>query len=148
MVQVGLRTLCNAHLDVDRVVVDIDLDGLDVREHVTIVIIIVTSGIIVFFQALVHLLLVIDVASLHAKHGIQIVGGHDGVTHPCDVADVVFVAFIDFHIDIDVLLVVSRNRVFKDRRIAETQLVVLFDKSLLGFLVTLVGKLLRLEDIG
>ena len=147
-VEVGLRTFRHTHLHIDGVVVDIDFHGLDVREHVTVVVIVVTSGIIVFFQTLVHVLLVIHVTFLHAQHGIQVVGGYHGVSHPGDVTDIVFVTFVEFHIDIHVLVVVGADGVNEDGGIAESQLVVFLDKGLLGFLIAFVGELLRLEEAG
>ena len=49
MVQVSLWTFYDAHLDIDRVTIDIHFYWLDVREYVTIVVIVVTSSIVVFF---------------------------------------------------------------------------------------------------
>ena len=144
-VEVGLRTFRHAHLYIDGVVVDIDFYGLNVREHVTVVVIVVTSGIIVIFQTLVDVLLVIHVTLLHAQHGIQVVGGHHGVTYPGDVADIILVTFVELHIHIYMLVVVVADRVNEDGGIAESQLIVFLDEGLLGFLIALVGELLRLE---
>ena len=101
-----LWTLGDAHLDIDGVVVDVHLDGLDVGEHVTVVVVVVSGSVVVFAQALLDMSLVVDIAALHAEDGVQIVGGDNGITHPRDVADVVLVALIELDIDIDVLVVV------------------------------------------
>ena len=52
------------------------------------------------------------------------------------------------HIDIDVLVVVVRDRVFEDGGIAEAQFVVFVYQRLLGLVIALIGELLRLEDVG
>ena len=145
MVEVCLRTLGDAHLQVDGVANDVHLDGVDIREDVAIVVVVVACGIVVFPQALVDVLLVIDISLFHAQHGIQIVGGDHGVAHPGDVADEILVALVDFHIDVHVLVVVLGYRVFDDGGIAEAQLVVLVDQCLLGFLIAFVSELLGLE---
>ena len=93
------------------------------------------------------MLLVVDVALLHVEHGIQVVGGDNGVAHPGDVADEVFLTLIDLHIDIDMPVVVGADGVLKDGGIAETQFVVLVDQCLLGFLIALVGEFLRFEHV-
>ena len=102
----SLRTFCHTHLHIDRVVVDIDFHGVDVRKDITVVVIIVASSIIILLQALVDVLLVIYIALLHAQYGIQIVGGNHGITYPGDVTDIVFVTFVEFHVDIHMLIVV------------------------------------------
>ena len=89
--------------------------------------------------------LVIYVTTLHAQHSIQIVGGYDGVTHPGDLTDIVFLSLVEFHIDIHVLVVVGAHRIFKDGGIAESQLIIFLDEGLLSFLIAFVGELLRLE---
>ena len=147
MVQTGLRAFHDAHLQVDGVAYDIHFHGVDVREDVTIVIIVVAGCVIVFFQALVDKFLVIDVTLLHIEHGIQVVGGHDGVAHPCDITDVVLVTLFNLYIDVHVLLVIVPDGVFEDSGIAEAQFVVFLYQLLLGLLVTLVGELLGLEEV-
>ena len=146
--EVGLRSFGDAHLQVDGVAHDVHLGRVDAREHVAVVVVVVTHGILVLQQSLVHELLVVDVALLHAQCGVQIVGSDDGIAHPGDVAQVVFLTFLNLHVDVDVLLVDVPHGVFEDGGIAEAQLVVFLDEGLLGLVVALGSELLRLEEIG
>ena len=147
MVKTGLRTLHDTHLEVDTVVDDVHLDRLDAGEHVTIVVIVVAGGIIIFLQALLQQSLVVGVALLHAQHGIQIIGSNHRITYPSDVPDKILVTLIDTQEDIDMLIVVVPDGVFKDGRIAEAQLIVFLNQLLLGLLIALVGEFLRLEEV-
>ena len=148
VVEMGLRSFCDAHLKVDGVAGDIHLHGLDVREDIAVVVVPVAGSVVVFLQALVDVLLVVDVALLHFKHVVQVVGGDNGVSHPCDVADIVLVALVDLHKHVHVLLVVVGDGVFQDGGVAEAEFVVLVDHGLLGLAVALVGEFLRLEEVG
>ena len=85
--QVSLRSLCHAHLKVDGIAVDIHFGRIDVREHVTIVVIEVAHSIFIFLQSLAQEFLVIYIALLHAEHGIQIVSSIYSVAHLVDIAE-------------------------------------------------------------
>ena len=144
--QVSLRSLCHAHLKVDGIAVDVHFGRIDVREHVTIVVIEVAHSIFIFLQSLAQEFLVIYIALLHAEHGIQIVGSIYGVAHPVDIADKVALTLIYLDIYVDVLLVEVAYAVFQDLRITITILVVFVDEFLLVFLPSLRSKLLRFEE--
>ena len=142
-----LSAFLNAHLEVDGVAHDVDLDGIEVIEQVTIVPIVVTDGVIVFPQALVEQLLVIDVTFFHAQGCVQIVCGNYGIAHPGDVTDVVALSLFQLDIDIDMFFVDSPYGIFQDSSIAVSQLVILVDKCFLGFVVTLGREFLGLKHV-
>ena len=147
MTDMSLCSFLDTHLEVDGVAYDVDLDGIEVIEKVTIVPIVVTNGIVVFLEALVELLLVIDVTFLHAQGGIQIVCGDYGITHPCNITQIVALAFFNLDKDIDVLLVDSPYGVFQDSSIAVSHLVILVDKHFLGLVIALWCKFLGLKEV-
>ena len=146
MADVSLSAFDNPHLKVDRVAHDVDLGRLQVVEQVTAVPVLVAHGVLVFRQSLVHQLLVVHVALLHAEDAAQIVGREHRIAHPCYVADVVFLAFIHLYEYVDVLGVYVPHAVAHDVCVAVTQLVILVDKVLLVFLVTLGRVLLRFQE--
>ena len=93
------------------------------------------------------MLLVVYIALLHFKHGIQVVGGDNSVSHPSDVANEVLVSLVDLHIDVHMVIVVVADGIFNDACIAETEFIVLVNQCLFGLTVTLVSKLFRLEEV-
>ena len=72
MAQISLRSLCYAHLQIDRVAINIDFSRFDTREHITIIIVEVRNSVIIFIQALTQYLLVIYIALLHAEQCFEI----------------------------------------------------------------------------
>ena len=142
-----LCTLLNAHLKVDAVAYDVNLGRLQVIEQVTVVPVVVAYGIFVLLQAFVHEFLVIDVTFSHTEGMIQIVAGDDGITDPCDVAQVVALTFFHLDKDVDVVLVDGPYGVFQNGCVAVAQFVILVDERLLGFIVTLRGIFLGLEEV-
>ena len=88
------------------------------------------------------MLLVIHIASLHAQHGIQIVGSHNGVTHPSDLTDIVFISLVEFHMDIHVLVIIGAHGIYEDGGIAESQFVVFLNQGQLSILIALIGEFL------
>ena len=93
MRDVCLGTFLNTHFQVDGVTNYIDLRRIKLVEEVSVVPVQVTYGIIIVLQAFVHELLVIYVALLHAKHGLQDVCLIYGITNPCDITEIVFLSF-------------------------------------------------------
>ena len=150
---VSLLSFEDTHLQVDGVAHDVHFRRLQVIEQVSVVPVEVTHGIIVFRQSLVHQLLVIHVTFLHAeditqaRHIAYSVSRIDGVTHPGDVADKVFLSLIHLNIYINVLGVVGPHGVFHDNDITIAQLVVFVDEVFLVGLVAFGSVFLRLEDI-
>ena len=70
-VDARLRTFLNTHLNIDRVAYDVYIHRLKVVEYVTVVPVSVAYSILVQREALVHELLVIDVAGLHTENILQ-----------------------------------------------------------------------------
>ena len=104
VVDICLRTLLNAHLQIHGVAHDVRLARVELVEYVTIVIIEVTDGILVILGALVNQLLVIDIALLHAEVVVQHIRGIERVTNPLDVTDVIALTLV--HGDVDIHAVV------------------------------------------
>ena len=144
----SLRPFRNTHLDVYRITIDVDVSGLDVGEHITVVVIPVSYSVLVVVETFPHLLLVIHVTAPHAQHLVQILSRYDRVAHPGDVTDVVFLAFIDFDIDVDMLVVHRPHGVLQNLHVTISQLVVFLYELFLGFLVSLISELLRLQERG
>ena len=144
----GLRTLLDTHFHVDGVAHHVDIGGVNAREDITIIIIIVVYGIIVLEQTFVHELLVIDIAALHAQHGIEVVGVDHRITCPRNVSEVIFLTFIDTEQYANMLLVNIPHRILQDGSIAESQLVIPLYQVALGFGITLWSEfLLGLEQV-
>ena len=115
---------------------DVVLDGHKLIEEVAAVHVEVSHSVIVFVCALVENLLVIDIAFLDAKDIIENVGGEDGVSHPGDIRNVVFLPLFDIEVNIDAVFAVINHRVGYDFGIAVAFLVVFVDDELeVGFVV-------------
>ena len=148
----SLRSFCDAHLQIDAIAHHVHFHGVELIEQITIVPIGITHGVLVLGEALVQMLLVVDITLLHVEDVAQAhyvaytIGRINRVAHPCDVADVVLPAFVDFHIDVDMLRIGIPHAVLKDNGIAITVFIVFLDELLLVFLPTLGGELLRLEE--
>ena len=140
------RTLLYAHLDIDGVAHDIHLGRIDAGEHITVVPIQVTHSVIVATQTLFQQCLVIYVTTLHGEQLVQSVGSIYGITHPLDVADVVFLTLIHLDIDIDMLVVVVPHTILKDGSITVTVLVILGNQLLFILLPTLGRVFLLLQE--
>ena len=139
-----LLSFHDAHLKVDGVADDVNLGRLQVVEQVTVVPISIAHGIIVLRQTLVQILLVIHIALFHVEQTAQIVGSINGVAHPRDVAQVVFLTFIHLNIYVDVLVIHVPDAVFQNLEVAITILVVLLDKVFLVLIPAFWCVLLRL----
>ena len=111
------------------------------------IVIVVANSILIFAQSFADELLVVDVTTLHVQCSVQSVGGNYRITHPCDVADKVFLTFIHMNVDIDMLFVNVSHRVLQNLHVTIAQLIILFYQCLLGLLVSLVSKLLGLEEV-
>ena len=149
MAQIGLLVLHDADFQVDRVAHDVHLGRLHLREHITVVIVDVAHGILVAVarNALVDVLLVVDVALLHVQDGVQLVGVINGVSHPRDVADVVFLAFVHLHVDVHVLVVLVPHAVFQNHGVTIAMLVVFIQQVLLVFLPAVGRIFLRFQEV-
>ena len=144
----SLRALLNAHFQVDAVADDVHFGRLQVVEQVTVVPVEVAHGVVVLRESLVHVLLVVDVAFLHAQHIGQMVGVVDGVSHPSDVPQIVFLPLVHLYIYIDVLVVEVPDAVFQNGGIAVSVLVVFVNQVLFVFLPALRCELLLLQEGG
>lgn len=102
----GLLALVDAHFVVDAVAFDVYLHGVEVEEEVAIVLIEFRHRVVVFVQAFVQLFQVVHIAPIDVQHTAQVVARIDRIARPSDVAEVVFFAFVDSEIDIDMIFVV------------------------------------------
>ena len=149
---VSLRSFGDAHLQIDAIANDVHFHGVELIEQITVVPIGITHGVLVLGESLVQVFLVVDVALLHVEDVAQAhyvtytIGRINRVAHPCDVTDVVLPAFVDFHIDVDMLRIGIPHAVLKDDGIAITVFVVFLDELLLVFLPALGSELLGLEE--
>ena len=148
MADVCLYAFGDTHLQIDAVTHDVHLGRLQLVEQVTVVPIQVAHGIVILGEAFVEQFLVVHITFLHAQRLTQLVGGINGVAHPCDVADEILTSLVHLHIHIHMLLVVVPNAVGQDGGITVTIFIVFLYQILLVFLPPFRGKLLRLEDIG
>ena len=144
--QVSLRSLSDAHFEVDRVAIDIDFGRIDVREHITIIIIEVSHRIIILIQALVQEFLIIYITLLHGEQSIQTVCIIDSITHPRDITDEILLTLIYLHIYIDMLLIVVADAIFQNLGITITILVVFIYQLSLILFPAFRCKLLRFEE--
>ena len=67
MAQMGLRTFQHTHLQVDGVADNILLSRVDGREDITVVVVEVGHGIVVFSESLVEQLLIVDITLSHSQ---------------------------------------------------------------------------------
>ena len=144
----SLRTFGDAHFQVNGVAHDVNFYRVDAREDVAVVVIIVSSGIVVFFQSFVQVFLVVDITLLHVKLSVEELGSIDGVTHPIDVSDVVFLTFVHLQHDIDMLVVEVPHAVFQYDGVTVSVFVVFLNEVLLVFLPAFGCELLRFQEVG
>ncbi len=111
MRDVRLRSFLYAHLEVDRVSHYIYLHWLQVVEQITVIPISITNSILVFSQTLVKQFLVIHITLLHAEQSREVIRSIYRIAYPCDVADIVFLSFIQLEVNINVLVVIRRNTI-------------------------------------
>ena len=142
MTDVSLLVFGYTHFEVDRVAYDIHLCRVEAIEQITIVPIVVAHGILILRESFVQLLLVIYVTGLHTKQSVEVVTRDDGVAHPCDIADIVFLSFVDLDIEVDMVLINVPHTILQNSHVAKAQLVILVDKVLFGGLVSLIGEFL------
>ena len=145
MTEVCLRSFGHSHLQVDGVAHHIHLHGVDVREHVAVVPVVVAHGILVALQSFLYQGLVIHVALFHLQRAVQEVGVHHSVSCPAYVSHVVALSLFHLDIQVHVLLVVVPHTVCQYLHVAEAQFVVFVDKVLSGSLVAFGSKLLGLH---
>ena len=149
---VGLRSFCDAHLQVDAIANDVHFDGVELIEQITVVPVGIAHGVLVLGESLVQVLLVVDVALLHvedvakALYIAHTIGWINRVTHPCDVANEVLPTFVDLYVDVHMLRVDIPHAVLKDNGIAVAVFVIFLDELLLVFLPALGSKLLGLKE--
>ena len=110
------------------------------------VIIEVGCSIFVFGNSLVEKLLIVHIALFHSQDTVQLQGGINRVAYPGDVAEVVFLTFVNLHIDINMFGVYIPNAVFQKGSIAITIFVVFLDEVLLVGSPAFRRELLCLEE--
>ena len=99
VVQDCLLAFGDAQLHVHGIVLDIGLHRGEVEEKVAVVPVELGDVVFVLLAAAVETLLhrnhVVNVALVDGEHGVQLVGGVDGVAGPGDVAEIVLVALVE-----------------------------------------------------
>ena len=153
LVDLELLALEYLDLDVDRVRADDRLGGFDLRHQVTVVLVErrdghrLGVGFLADAQSFVHRLFVVGVALAHAEHLLQVVGFVDRVAHPRYVADVIFVAFRDFEVDAQPLVVDRVDRIAHDRSVTVTARVVEVDQEVFVLFVIIFVELRPAENV-
>ena len=125
IVEAVLLSLENFNLQVDAIRADDNLGGRDLRCKVALVLIERIHGRNIFgvvllthTQTLVECLFVVGIALLQAENVVKVFGGVFAVTHPLDVAVVVFVAFVDCNRNANALGANNIDRVAHNHSIA------------------------------
>ena len=134
LIDACLLALINSHLQIDRIALDVSLGGNKLEEEVTIVHIHIGNGIVVLDCALIEQFLIIDITLLKAQNLIQHRGGINGVAHPVDIRDIIFLTLVDLEVDVDALVVIVGNTIPHNHGITIAFLVILVDDALLVFL--------------
>ena len=153
LVDLELLALEYLDLDVDRVRADDRLGGFDLRHQVAVVLVErrdghrLGVGFLADAQSFVHRLFVVGVALAHAEHLLQVVGFVDRVADPRYVADVVFVAFRDFEVDAQPLVVDRVDRIAHDRSVTVTARVVEVDQEVFVLFVIVFVELRPAENV-
>ena len=139
----------HTHLEVNRVVLHIHLDGFYVKEQITTVRIEFAYSIVVTRQTVIERLEVIDVTGFDTQRRIQVLVRIDSVSHPFHGTHIVLISFTDGHIHIHTRRVfrIRHHTVRHDIRIAITVLIVFLDHRLLVFLVFFRHEFLGAEEI-
>ena len=140
-----LCSLEDTHLQIHRVTHDVHLHRVKVVEHITVVVVEVSHGIVISRYSLVEFLLIIHVSLLHVEDGAQHISGIESVAHPFDVAHVVLLSLLYFEMDIHIVLAERHYAVRHDDRITITQFGIFVHQILLGFLVLALYELLATE---
>ena len=91
--------------------------------------------------------MVVDIALFHLQQVSQLFRGIQCVAHPRDVAQVVFLSFVNAHEDVHCAVVVLADAVFHNHGVAITQFVVFVDNELFVGFVVLFYELLRAEEV-
>ena len=147
LVDSGLLSFHDAHFQVDGVTFNVHFHRVEGVEQVTVVIVQVTDGIIIAHQTFIEQFLIIYVTTLHMEQAFELGRRINGVTHPSDVTQIIFLTFIYMHEDIYRTFIKRGNAVFHNHGITVTQLIVLVDNQLLVSLVILIRELFGTEDI-
>ncbi|EJW90521.1 hypothetical protein EVA_21373 [gut metagenome] len=147
VVERGLLTFANAHFEVDGVAVYIDFDGVEVVEYVTIVVVEVTDSVFVLVESFVELSLVVNVALLHLQQMLQEVGVIHSISHPRNVAEIIFGAFVEVDVHVDVLVVYGFHAVVFDYGITVAPGIQFVNEESLIFFVFFGKELFGAEDV-
>jgi len=144
LVDFGLLALEYLHVDIDRVLSDDHLSGIDAGEQIAVVLIqradrghVLVIGMLADTQSLVERLLVVSLALADSEHVVQLPRLVDAVTGPRHVPVIELIPFVDFQGDSEPLVVDPVHGVAENRRIAVTPRVVEVDQVLLVLFVVL-----------
>ena len=146
-------TLENLNLHIDRVLAHYNLLRLDLRHQVTVVLIkaryrgLLGINLAAHTQTLVHRLLVVHIALIHAEELIQVVGRIDRVTHPSNVANVELIALREVEVDADCLIVNLIDRIRQDGCVTITARVIEVEQQVFILGIILLLELAAVEEV-
>ena len=141
-----LNSFDDADFEVDGVAIHIHFNRFHLNEDITLVVVGILHSVVIFFQTLLDVLLVIDIAFFHAEHSVQSFRIVDGVSHPVDVANIVALSFIDVDIHIHEVLACRHHAVCHNLCVAITELVIFLNDALFVLGIFLFNELLGLEQ--
>ena len=141
----SLSSLEDAHLQVNRITHYVHLYGIQMIEHISIVVIEVTHSVIIGGRALAQLLLIIHIALLHAQDGIQYICGVKRITYPFDIAQIILLSLLHFEMDVHIILAKRYHAVRDYHSITITQFRIFGDKIFLGLIIVLLYEFLAAE---
>ena len=151
VVQGGLLTLGDPHLDVDRVSLDVQLDRSDLEEQVTLVSVQLRHVIISLFSSsgepLGHSHHVIWVALVDLENAVELLRRVDGVSSPSHVPEVVFLSLVELEVDRQAVRFDIVDGILHDSSVTVTRLVELADEVQLVVRIFLLIELLAAEEI-
>ena len=142
-------TFVHAHLEINRVVRNIHLHGVNIEEEIAVIGIQLAHRIIIVGQAVIEGLEIIHITRFDTQRSIQELIRINRVTHPFDGADVVFIPLADGHIDIYTVGVfrVRYYRVCYNIRVSITVFIIFLDYRLFVFLILLGHEFLGAEKV-
>ena len=141
----GLRPLEDTEFQIYRVAVDIHFHRIQPVEHISVIVIKITHGILVGRRALLQFRLVVYVSFLHPQQIVQCCRGINRIADPFNIAQIVPLAFFHLHIHVHRLLIMRHHAVFQNHGIPISQFVILLNQVFLVFLVLFLNKFLRTE---
>ena len=116
-------------------------------EYIASVVVVVTDGVFIVRDTVVQQFLVVDISFLHPELFVQQVGRIDRISYPCNVAEVILLSFVDFHVYVYCFIIVCRDTVGHDLRVTVTEFVVFVEDFLFVFFVFFLNELFGTEQV-